>query len=135
MHRKMIIGIVCIIVISLIFFGGRYIYKTIKYKEIISGIVIETPDLSSISDGTYDGSFDAIMISADVSVTVKDRQITGIVINRHKNERGESAERITNEVVSSQSLKVDTISGATNSSKVILKAIENALDKGESEKQ
>ncbi len=40
------------------------------------------------------------------------------------------AEIITDKVIDTQSLQVDAISGATYSSKTILKAIENALKKG-----
>ena len=40
---------------------------------------------------------------------------------------GEKAEEIIYEVINMQSIDVDTVSGATYSSKVILKAIENAL--------
>lgn len=39
--------------------------------------------------------------------------------------------RIPDMVVNAQSLQVDTISGATNSSKTILKAMENALISGQ----
>jgi uncharacterized protein with FMN-binding domain len=46
---------------------------------------------------------------------------------KHRNGRGAAAEAITGKVISAQSLKVDTISGATMSSKVILLAIESAL--------
>lgn len=68
------------------------------------------------------------MVAADVSATVRNHKITDIKILRHKNERGQRAEVIPQRVLAAQSLKVDTVSGATNSSKVILKAIENALE-------
>ena len=51
-----------------------------------------------------------------------------VCLIHNKTERGQKAEQVTQEVISSQSLKVDIVSGATNSSKVILKAIENALE-------
>ena len=87
-------------------------------------------DLSNISDGKYTGSCDAVYVGAEVSVTVKDHKITDITLLNHKNERGKPAEVIIENVIKAQSLQVDTISGATNSSKVILKAIENALISG-----
>ena len=59
----------------------------------------------------------------------KQEKISNINILEHKNERGTPAEIIPKKVVDAQSLKVDVVSGATNSSKVILKAIENALTK------
>ena len=46
----------------------------------------------------------------------------------HKNGQGTPAEVIPEKVVETQTLEVDIVSGATYSSKVILKAIENALN-------
>ena len=53
-----------------------------------------------------------------------------IRILEHKNERGQAAETIVDQIVSEQKIDVDAISGATNSSKVIKKAVENALENG-----
>ncbi|MDR0841401.1 MAG: FMN-binding protein [Christensenellaceae bacterium] len=131
MYKKTITAVVCVILISLLFLTGRYFYKLSKYKQVVADIAIEAPNLSNISDGTYNGAFDAAMISADVSVTIRSHRITEIKINEHKTDKGQQAERITDDVLSAQSLNVDTISGATNSSKVILKAIELALKEGE----
>ncbi|MEW5785861.1 MAG: FMN-binding protein [Bacillota bacterium] len=84
-------------------------------------------DLSKISNGAYLGSYKAFPVAVEVKVTVTDHQITGIELLKHNNGQGGAAETITGKVVEAQSLSVDTISGATISSKVILKAIENAL--------
>ena len=122
------------VVVAGLFCGGKLLFgngKIAKYKKIISGVEITTPDLAKIQDGTYTGDFDAILVSADVDVMVKDHKITEIRINKHDNGRGKKAEAITDQVIAKQSLAVDTVSGATNSSKVILKAIENALEKGQ----
>ena len=45
----------------------------------------------------------------------------------HRNERGKAAEVIVGNVVATQEINVDAVSGATNSSNVIKKAIENAI--------
>jgi len=116
----------CIAVV--IFLGVNYFINFQKYKNSIKSISIRNVDLDKISDGTYNGSYDALMVAADVGVTVKNHKITDIKILRHKNERGQKAEVIPQRVLENQSLEVDTVSGATNSSKVILKAIENALE-------
>jgi uncharacterized protein with FMN-binding domain len=63
-------------------------------------------------------------------VTVREHKITEIVLVKHENGKGTAAEIIPNKVVEAQSLDVELISGATYSSKVMLKAIENALIKG-----
>ena len=86
------------------------------------------PDLQLKSDGIYRGQYKASPVSVVVDVEVRDNAITNIVIVKHFNGRGEKAEIITESVLAKQSLAVDTISGATASSKVILKAIENALE-------
>lgn len=114
--------------------GGAYLCSYISelnnYKTIITGIQINELNLSQVKDGTFLGSCDAIFVAADVSVTVKNHKITEIQLIRHKTERGQTAEIIPQKVVQAQSLQVDTISGATNSSKVILKAVETALHSG-----
>jgi uncharacterized protein with FMN-binding domain len=89
---------------------------------------INEVDLSKIEDGVYTGSFGAIPVKAEVQVTVSDHKITDIKILKHDNGQGSAAEVLPDKVVEAQSLKVDLISGATYSSKVILKAIENALN-------
>lgn len=90
--------------------------------------VITEPTLSTIKDGTYKGSYSAFPVSVSVNVTIKDHQITAITILKHDNGQGKPAEAIIEEVIDQQSLDVDVISGATYSSKVILKAIEDALN-------
>ena len=66
-------------------------------------------------------------IYAKVEVTVQNGEITNINILEHRHERGKAAEVITDSIVDEQKIDVDAISGATNSSIVIKKAVENAL--------
>ena len=49
---------------------------------------------------------------------------------KHDHGRGKKAEIQTDLIIKNQSLNVDVITGATASSKAILKATENALKKG-----
>lgn len=93
----------------------------------LSEMKISDVDLSSIADGTYHGSYEVFPVAAEVAVTVENHKITGIELIRHRNGRGAAAESIPDSVVKADSLKVDAVTGATYSSKVILKAIENAL--------
>ncbi len=58
---------------------------------------------------------------------MKNEKITNIEILQHKNERGESAEKIVDEIIKEQRSDVDVVTGATNSSNVIKKAVEEAL--------
>jgi uncharacterized protein with FMN-binding domain len=85
------------------------------------------PDLQGKADGAYRGRYKVFPVSVVLDVDVKDNALTNITIIKHINGRGDKAEKITEAVLAKQSVEVDTVSGATASSKVILKAIENAL--------
>lgn len=91
-------------------------------------LTVPDVDMTKIEDGTYAGSYKEFPISVKLEVTVKDHQITSIDLLEHRSGQGKPAEAITDKVIEAQSLNVDVISGATLSSKVILMAIENALN-------
>ena len=94
----------------------------------VQNISISMPDLSAIQDGDYIGEYSITPVHAKVKVTVSNHQITNITILQHDNGLGNTAESIVNDVVKAQSLSVDAVSGATVSSKCILKAVENAIE-------
>ena len=132
--KKLIISAVCVAAAVGLFFGGWLLIDTMRYRRIISNIELQTPDLTQIQDGTFDGAFDAILVSANVSVTVENHRIVEVIINEHNHgnwDAAPKAEIVIDDVIVLQSLEdIDTISGATNSSKVILSAIEVALENG-----
>ncbi len=100
-------------------------FKEYQYK--VTNISFDEIDLASIKDGVYDGEYDAGYIYARVEVEIREGQIISIHLVEHRNEQGKEAESILEDVVANQKIDVDAVSGATNSSKVIKKAIENAL--------
>jgi uncharacterized protein with FMN-binding domain len=97
--------------------------------EELDKIEINDINLGEIEDGQYIGEYTTTLVAAKVAVKVKDHKVVSIDILEHRNGRGQKAESIVDSVIRQQSLKLDVISGATGSSKVILKAIENALSK------
>ncbi|SCZ00904.1 FMN-binding protein [Alkaliphilus peptidifermentans] len=130
MERKKKIILFCILLCVVI--GGYYSKRFIDlrtYRKQVSNITISNVDLSNIPDGIYAGSYEIIWVAVDVEVVVKNNSINSIVLKEHKHGKGEAAEVILEKVIEAQSLEVDIVSGATSSSKVILKAIENALTK------
>jgi uncharacterized protein with FMN-binding domain len=67
-----------------------------------------------------------------VQVTVSSGKVTDITILEHKERpTPELTDKLYNSVIESQSLQVDTISGATLTSKAYLKSVENALSKAQ----
>lgn len=93
----------------------------------VSGITVSNPDMASITDGTYVGEYSVMPVYVKVEVSVMGHKITNVKIIEHENGLGSKAEKIIDDVISKQSLEVDVVSGATVSSKCIIKAIENAL--------
>lgn len=103
----------------------------IKLSQDELNELVKTPitdvDLQDVADGTYTGSYSAFPVNVTVMVSVENHRITDIAITHHDNGQGKPAEVIVDDVMEAQSLKVDVISGATYSSKVILLAIHDAL--------
>jgi len=135
MSKGMKRGIIIVLALGLAvggFFGARLLMQTSQYRRIISEIDIQTPDLLRVQDGTFSGSFDAILVAADVEVTVENHEIVNVNLVHHHFGRDSAAdaEVVTVRVVDGQSLNVDTVAGATNSSLVILNAIQLALESG-----
>lgn len=88
-------------------------------------------NLAQLSDGRYRGRCDNGLVKAEVEVEVKDHTIVHIDILAHENGLGAPAEPIVETVVAKQSLELDAVAGATYSSNTILKAVEDALSKGQ----
>jgi uncharacterized protein with FMN-binding domain len=110
--------------------AGNIFYSRLERNlQALRDLPIQNINLSSFADGAYHGSYKEFPVAAEVLVTIKDHRITDIDLIKHSNGQGASAEIIPAKVVEAQALSVDIVSGATYSSKVILKAIENALTK------
>ncbi len=127
--KLILLIVVAIILIFLLILALKFYFELRNYRKQIENIQINDVDLMNIKDGVYQGSYKTALVSVKVEVTVKDHKIINIKILEHLNGQGKRAEVIVEKVINEQKLKVDVISGATASSKVILKAIENALSK------
>ncbi|BES64753.1 hypothetical protein SANA_11920 [Gottschalkiaceae bacterium SANA] len=127
MKRLRKIGMILLVLVVL-FAGGTWMIAGQLSKKINKEIQIGEMNLDGMEDGVYMASYvynEAM--GATVVVTVVDHQIGEIAIEEHKSGLGSKAEQIVDRVIDQQSLQVDAISGATGSSKIILKAIETAL--------
>lgn len=129
MKRKSVVILSVVAAVALMLtIGGYAVVKSLERGlEGLLTLEIDDVDLSDVPDGAYRGSFEMPPVAAEVEVTVKSHAIFAIRILKHSHGRGAAAEAITDEVVRSGSLSVDAVSGATYSSKVILKAVQNAL--------
>lgn len=130
-NKKSVLAII-ILFFSLVglIWGAVYLKKVADYKQAIRETTFDEIDVANVSDGIYIGEYDVNFIYAKVEVTVENGKIVSISILEHRNERGKSAETVIEKIIEKQKIDVDAISGATNSSIVIKKAVENAF-KGE----
>ncbi len=111
-------------------FTAVYLKSVADYKRAVKETTFSNLDISDVPDGVYVGEYDVDFVYAKVEVTVQNGVITNIDILEHKNGRGKPAEIVIDRIIEEQKIDVDAVSGATNSSTVIKKAVENAL-KGE----
>ncbi len=105
----------------------NYLISVKSYKTAVSKITFEKQNILNIADGSYTGECDVQFIYAKVKVLVKDHRIADIQLLEHRNGRGAAAESILKNMIDTQIIDVDVVAGATNSSKVIKKAVDNAL--------
>lgn len=118
----MIILVVAILLVVCVKVGADFLTKRTLKKVKINEVPI-----SQVADGEYVGEAQIKPVSAKVNVQVGNGKITDIEIKDHMTGLGKNGEKIIDQIINKQSLDVDAISGATQSSVTITKAVENAL--------
>ena len=125
--KKAVIIILSILGVLVLVGAGGVFYIT-NGLESGEKLAINPVDLTNIEDGTYAGVYQAGRWSNEVAVSVADHQIANIdVVKTISLESPEMTSTIINSVLEKQNTTVDTVTGATVSSKAYLKSIENAL--------
>ncbi|MDM7925267.1 MAG: FMN-binding protein [bacterium] len=94
-----------------------------------SAVVTGGPvDGSRLADGVFRGECKAGPNKAVVEVTIRDQNITQVNLLQSDAWKGHKADAvIPGRIVEKQSTAVDAVSGATNTSNVIMNAVEAAL--------
>lgn len=112
----------------LVLAGAGGIFYMTAGLDAGAGMTIAPIDLAKIDDGTYTGTYQGGRWTNEVEVTVADHQIAQInVLKTVSIETPDVTNNIINSVIEKQNTTVDTVSGATVTSKAYLKSIENAL--------
>ncbi len=129
--KKILLSFILLLFLGGLVLGILYLKDVADYKQAVEEITFEEINISDVSDGVYIGEYDVNFIYAKVEVTVENGEIKSVNILEHRQERGKAAESVTDKIVDEQKIDVDAIAGATNSSTVIKKAVENALKNGQ----
>lgn len=99
-----------------------------KMYEQLDAVAVVAPE--QVADGTYEGTAETALVKVTVEVTVQDHILREIRLLRHENGQGAPAEAMLPEMLSRNTSEVDSVSGATLSSKAIRAAVRDALAKG-----
>lgn len=109
-------------------------YGTVRYRamaaemEMVRNLEIEDMDLSSVHDGTYYGAYVYGGFTYEVNVTIRNYAIQSIQILSNRNTRyARMAAGVVDNVLARGNTNADVVSGATTTSKALLKAIEQAI--------
>jgi len=109
---------VCIVLISICF--------SCQTAPGIGGPLVD----QQLRDGVYEGSYSNGPNSAVVKVTIAESRIEAVELVRHfaswKGNRANTV--IPQRIIEEQSTRVDAVSGATNSSIVIMNAAQKAIE-------
>lgn len=106
--------------------------KLSKEHREARSLPLNTVDFSKLNDGTYHGTYEGGMYkwrANKCQVTVSSGKIADIqlVESQDFGAKNTGYKELYDRVIQAQSLQVDTISGATLTSKAYLQAVENAL--------
>ena len=122
--RKILLyAVIIIILIS----GFGFFYMSYGL-DLGSSLEINDVDLSTLTNGTYTGTYRSGRWTNTVKVIIKDHRISDIkIVDDILFSQPAVLDKILNRVINKQRVKVDVISEATVTSKAYLKAIELAL--------
>ncbi len=135
--RIMWIAIIVVVVLGGVAVGGLMVDG--PGRREIAELSISSMDFKNLRDGTYIGEYQGTkshIRDTKVEVTIKGGKIANIKIlkgaldkdgNPSKLKDGKGIGDIYDNVIKSETLQVDVVSGATITSKTHLKALENAL--------
>ncbi|MEG1116824.1 MAG: FAD-dependent oxidoreductase, partial [Janthinobacterium sp.] len=104
--------------------------KLLTLALCLALLVFALPAMAAPTDGAYTASADGNNGPVEVTVTFAGNKIQDIAITQHAETPGicEAAlERIPAAIIETQSLAVDMVSGATNTSKAIVAAVEDCI--------
>jgi len=128
---KKVLIVLGVVILLLMIGGGVMIYRlnNMAYKFKSDLAKVSNLDLSTVKDGVYNGSYGDFVVSVNLEVTVKKHKITQIVIKDQSCGKGYDARGTIDRIIKAQSPKVDTITGASSSSRSIMLAVDRALRK------
>lgn len=127
---KVFLRIIVVVVAVIVLVAAGGIFYITRGLNTGAKVEISNVDLTTVGDGVHDGKYSSGRWDNELNVTVKDHKITKIdVVKDVKFPNPKDAQQLFDKVIEKQKIDVDTVSGATVTSKAYQKSIENALSK------
>lgn len=125
--KKCVLIVIWGVTLFVVGFGISFYRGVGKKYDKVQEIPIQEISVEGLADGTYTGEYTFETLYAKVQVIVKGGEIKKIVLEDFVTEKGEDAAGIVSSIVENQSVMVDDVSKATDSSRVIKLAVMDAL--------
>lgn len=124
--KKVLVGLGIFFLIVIVALGALVLLTEGQRRED-RNLAIADVDFSRVPDGTYRGTYEG-WNTFTVLVTVAGGTVTDVKVAEDSATPASAVtDRVLREVVSKQTLDVDVVSGATVTTKGLLKAVERAL--------
>lgn len=133
--KSKVTGCLIVVLIMLVFLvvggGIGWSFLSKEHREAAS-LPLNAVDFDRLKDGAYHGAYTGGMYrwrASECDVTVTNGKVANIQLVSSQDPGAQNAdnEMLYDRVIEAQSLQVDTISGATLTSKAYLQCVENAL--------
>lgn len=129
--KKAIIIIVGVIVLLAV--GGAVFFK-VRLNKMVEEISTEFNnmpeiDISAVPDGVYSAKWGRFVNNADLEVVVAGGKIEKINMKKMDAGKGYEGLETIDRIIQNQKVKVDAVTGATSSSRVIMITTAKALEK------
>jgi uncharacterized protein with FMN-binding domain len=116
-----IVGVVIVLLVAM-----AWVLYAPALNRAADAIVLQSPIISYRYPGTYEGSATCLHVVARVRVTVSSRGVSSVELLERP---FGNMDLLVDRIVKAGGVPVDVITGATVSSKVVMKAVDNALMK------
>ena len=124
----MFLKVVMWVVLVFVALAAVAVFVMTRGMADVKKVELKGIDLAGVPDGSYEGHFEGARWTNTVEVTVANEKITDIkVVKPPLFIEDDFSSKVINGVIEKQSLDVDVVTGATVTTKAILKAIENAV--------
>jgi uncharacterized protein with FMN-binding domain len=116
-----------VVFVSILVLGGIAALAASRGLSEIQAMTVIEPDLIALADGVYAGEFNKYRWHYSVEVRMEDKRISDIAVLKQPDGRAELAAAAVEEIIRTQKLNIDAVSGATVDTRALQKAVEAAL--------